>query len=46
MEFNKALELDPENREASRGLEIIRKWEQQQLQRSSSAPGGAQATTP
>ena len=29
-EFNKALEIDPTNREASRGLDIIRKWEEQQ----------------
>ena len=45
IEFNKALEIDPTNREASRGLEIIRKWEQQQLQKSSGATG-ASATTP
>jgi len=44
MEFNKALEIDPENREASRGLEIIRKWELQQQQRSSAA--GAEPTNP
>lgn len=44
LEFNKALEIDPENREASRGLEIIRKWELQQQQRSSGA--GAGATNP
>jgi tetratricopeptide (TPR) repeat protein len=36
-EFNKAIDLDPTNREASRGLEIIRKWEQQQAARSSGA---------
>jgi tetratricopeptide (TPR) repeat protein len=29
-EFNKALEIDPTNKEASRGLDIIRKWEEQQ----------------
>lgn len=29
-EFNKALEIDPTNREASRGLDIIRKWEEEQ----------------
>jgi tetratricopeptide (TPR) repeat protein len=39
IEFNKALEIDPTNPEASKALEIIRKWEQQQLQRSSSASG-------
>jgi tetratricopeptide (TPR) repeat protein len=46
VEFNKALELDPTNREASRGLEIIRKWEQQQLQRKGSKSSGAGASTP
>lgn len=34
LEFNKAIDIDPTNREASRGLEIIRKWEQQQIQRT------------
>ena len=29
-EFNRGLEIDPTNKEASRGLEIIRKWEEQQ----------------
>ena len=48
MEFNEALQIDPENREASRGLDIIRKWEQQQLQRAQGAPdaAGAGGTTP
>jgi tetratricopeptide (TPR) repeat protein len=46
VEFNKALELDPTNREASRGLEIIRKWEQQQLERKGSKSSGAGASTP
>ncbi len=50
MEFNKALEIDPTNREASRGLEIIRKWEQQKLQQQQkqkgSSSGGASARTP
>ena len=47
LEFNKALEIDPTNREASRGLEIIRKWEQQQLERSKgSKSSGAGASTP
>jgi len=52
-EFNKALEIDPTNREASRGLEIIRKWEEQQLQRkgakstgAGAKPSGAGASTP
>ena len=45
IEFNKALEIDPTNREASRGLDIIRKWEQQQLQKSSGA-ASAGTTTP
>jgi len=36
-EFNKALEIDPTNREASRGLEIIRKWEEQQAARAAGA---------
>lgn len=39
-EFNKALELDPQNTEASRGLDIIRKWEEQMQQRRSSAAAG------
>ncbi|HEX7076991.1 MAG TPA: tetratricopeptide repeat protein [Candidatus Eisenbacteria bacterium] len=39
-EFNKALELDPTNQEASRGLDIIRKWEEQVQQRRSSAASG------
>ena len=43
MEFNKALEIDPTNREASRGLDIIRKWEEQQLQRKGAKPSGAGA---
>ncbi|MGH7681603.1 MAG: tetratricopeptide repeat protein [Candidatus Eiseniibacteriota bacterium] len=48
MEFNEALQIDPENREASRGLDIIRKWEQQQLQRAQGAAGatGGGGTTP
>lgn len=46
VEFNKALELDPTNKEASRGLEIIRKWEQQQLERKGSKSSGAGASTP
>lgn len=29
-EFNRALEIDPTNKEASRALEAIRKWEEQQ----------------
>ncbi len=40
IQFNQALEIDPTNTEASRGLDIIRKWEQQQ-----SARGGG-TTTP
>ncbi|MGE5175669.1 MAG: tetratricopeptide repeat protein [Hyphomicrobiales bacterium] len=39
-EFNKALELDPTNQEASRGLDIIRKWEEQMQQRRQSAATG------
>lgn len=39
-EFNKALDLDPNNQEASRGLDIIRKWEEQMQQRRSSAASG------
>jgi len=46
LEFNKALEIDPTNREASRGLEIIRKWEQQQLERKGAKSTGAGASTP
>ncbi len=46
LEFNKALEIDPTNREASRGLDIIRKWEQQQLERKSGKSTGAGASTP
>lgn len=47
MEFNEALQIDPENREASRGLDIIRKWEQQQLQRAQGQDaGGTGGTTP
>ncbi|HKW50902.1 MAG TPA: tetratricopeptide repeat protein, partial [Candidatus Eisenbacteria bacterium] len=52
-EFNKALEIDPTNHEASRGLDIIRKWEEQQLQRkgakstgAGAKPTGAGASTP
>jgi Tfp pilus assembly protein PilF len=36
-EFNKALEIDPTNREASRALEAIRKWEEQQAARAAGA---------
>jgi tetratricopeptide (TPR) repeat protein len=46
VEFNKALEIDPSNREASRGLDIIRKWEQQQLDRKGAKSTGAGAKTP
>ena len=46
MEFNKALEIDPNNHEASRGLDIIRKWEQQQLERKGSKSTGTSASTP
>jgi len=37
IEFNRALEIDPNNLEASKGLDIIRKWEQQQAARASGA---------
>jgi tetratricopeptide (TPR) repeat protein len=39
IEFNKALDIDPNNEQASKGLENIRKWEQQQQQRSQAAAG-------
>lgn len=38
MEFNKALEIDPTNKEAARGLEIIRKWEEQQQKQRRATP--------
>jgi tetratricopeptide (TPR) repeat protein len=40
IQFNQALEIDPTNVEASKGLDIIRKWEQQK------ANPGSGATTP
>ena len=44
VEFNNALQIDPTNREASRGLEIIRKWEQQVQERKGKTTGGATKT--
>ena len=41
MEFNKALDIDPNNRDASKGLELIRKYEEQKaLKKSGTAPTG------
>lgn len=39
MEFNKALDIDPTNREASKGLELIRKYEQQRELKASGTKG-------
>jgi len=42
IEFNKALDIDPNNKDASRGLELIRKYEQQKaLKKSGATPSGA-----
>jgi tetratricopeptide (TPR) repeat protein len=41
MEFNKALDIDPNNRDASKGLELIRKYEEQKaLKKTGTAPSG------
>lgn len=36
-EFNKAIDIDPNNRDAARGLELIRKYEQQKAMKQSGA---------
>jgi len=46
LEFNKALEIDPNNQQASQGLALIRQWEQKKLQQKSAQPIKGASTTP
>jgi tetratricopeptide (TPR) repeat protein len=39
-EFNKVFDIDPNNPEAAKGLELIRKYEQQKAMKQSAAPKG------
>lgn len=46
VEFNKALEIDPNNQQASQGLALIRQWEQKKLQQKSAPASKGASTTP
>jgi len=42
-EFNRAIDIDPNNRDAAKGLELIRKYEQQKALKGSGATKPAEA---